>query len=95
MGVTVNYQIDLGQIITVLTVIVMAAGAHFTVTGAVKTLNARFEDFRYDIRRAVEAIGSRIDKQEEAIRVIVGQVQNVIGRLESDRLDTRRFRDQG
>ena len=68
---SINPTIDLGQILVVVTIIASVIGAHYTLKGRIDTFEAILKDF-----------GARLGRHEDAVTIVVGQVQRVIGRLE-------------
>jgi hypothetical protein len=79
---TVSWNMDLGQIIQVVVIITAVVGAHFS-------LKTRMDS----LEKAIDKFGLRLDRHESAISKVTGEVQRVIGQLESDRHDMRRFRE--
>ena len=73
---TLTPTMDLGQIIQIVTLVGAIVGAHYTIKARMDSLEKTLDKF-----------GARLDRHEETIGQIVGQIQKIIGRLEeSDRL---------
>jgi hypothetical protein len=70
--VTVNWSVDLGQILSVVAMVLLAIGAHFAVKQTVTVVVARFDDFKLSMEKTVKAFGERLDKHEASIMGLVG-----------------------
>jgi hypothetical protein len=93
--VTVNWSVDLGQILSVVAMVLLAIGAHFAVKQTVTVVVARFDDFKLSMENTVKAFGVRLDKHEASIMGLVGDVQRMVGRVDGqmdrqDRKDARK-----
>jgi hypothetical protein len=91
----VNWSVDLGQILSVIAMVLLAIGAHYAVKQTVTVVVARFDDFKLGMERTVNAFGERLDRHEASIVTLVGDLQRVIGRVDGqmdrqDRKDARK-----
>jgi len=70
----VDWTIDLGQILTMVSLVVLVIGAHFSLKVRVESLE-----------RALTVFGERLTKHEDKMMSLVGQVQRLIGAQEEAR----------
>ena len=79
---TVNYSIDLGQIVQVVVLIGAVVGAHFSLKGSLGEFRVRLDGLERRFTEAVLGMSTRMERHEESITKVTGELQRVIGRLE-------------
>ena len=76
---TFTPTIELGQLLIFLSIVSSAVGGYYT-------LKTRLDS----LERLVEKFGVRLDRHEETITELVGQLQRVVGRIDGDEARSRR-----
>lgn len=80
---TVNYTIDLGQIVQLLVIVGAVVGAHYSLKGSLAVFGARLEALEERLRLVIATVTERMGKHEDAITKVTGDLQRVIGRMET------------
>lgn len=75
---TVNYTIDIGQIVQVLVVVAAVVGAHYSLKGSLGVFAARLDAMAETIKTVMD----RLARHEDAITKVTGDLQRVIGKLD-------------
>lgn len=79
---TVNYTIDLGQIVQVLAIVAAVVGAHYSLKGSLQVFGARLDAMEHRVSDVVTTVMERLGRHEDSITKVAGELQRVIGRLE-------------
>lgn len=86
---TVNWQMDIGQILQVLVVIAAVIAAHFSLRGALNTFSVRLDVIEQRLAESVEmaredmkATAERLKDHEDRMFELSGKLQHIIGSLD-------------
>ena len=83
---TIDPSISIGQMFIILSVVTSAVAGFVTVKVRICSLERTVEQRLSALDHTFDKFGERLDKHEETIKSIIGDIQRVIGRLEeSDR----------
>lgn len=81
-GINVNWQVDVGQIIQIVVIVVAVVGAHFSLKSALAVFGTRLDAIERRLGETIDTFSRRLDRHEGAITSVTGELQRVIGSLE-------------
>lgn len=79
---TVDFKMDIGQIVQVLVLIVAVVGAHYSLKSSLRVFGTRLDGLEKRFESMITEFSGRMGKYEDAMLKVSGELQRVIGRLE-------------